>query len=457
MGRKSEMARGAAADPADVGSMDGISSMDLSHEMLTASSSFMRRPSTAQAEARSQRNVVLGDMGMVAAAQKKSVHVCFISPFGSALYDDQLGCSGGAELQLFLLANSLSSEANYRVTVLTTTSVGTGTEQVGRIVLIKRRAGGRLNRAAPGRWQAAKRVKGYLAAFAEMFALLRAINADVYVHAGAGVEVGAYALICRFINRAFVFVVASSADLCRPYGNLSAPLRWLYPLGVRCADAVVCRSEEQQQWLHARFRRQGFLVRTAHPEDDPPAGRPPSRPKRDTVLWVGRINPLKRPNAFLEIARRHPQERCVIVMMKDETHVRLWQEIHEQAIAVPNLLVHENVAWHAMRGFFEEAKVLICTSEYEGFPNTFVQAAMAGTPILSWSVDPDGVLARYGIGMCAHGSFDTLLSIVERFLSSPSLRDEYGSRASAYAVEHHRLSQVVQRFMQVVRPLAERA
>jgi glycosyltransferase involved in cell wall biosynthesis len=396
-------------------------------------------------------------MPTVVGVQAKNIHVCFISPLGSGLYKRGLECSGGAELQLFLLANALSADAQYRVTVLTTTNDETGSEQVGRIVLIKRRAGRRLDRPAAGRWKAAKRVTGYLAAFAEMFALLRSINADVYVHAGAGVEVGAYALICRLINRAFVFVVASSADLCRPYGNVSGPLRSLYPLGVRCADAVVCRSEEQQQWLRGRFRKEGVVVRTAHPDDNPLAGRRSSRRKRDTVLWVGRITPLKRPDAFLEIARRHPRERCVIVMMKDETHPCLWRDIHEQAAGVPNLLVQENVPWHAMTGLFEEAKILVCTSEYEGFPNTFVQAAMAGTPILSWSVDPDRVLTRYGIGVCAQGSFGTLLSAVDRFLSSPSLRDEYGCRASAYAVEHHRISQVVQRFKQVIRPLAERA
>ena len=81
------------------------------------------------------------------------------------------------------------------------------------------------------------------------FAVLRMfqdIDADVYLHAGAGVEVGAYALICRLLRRRFLFFIASSADLWEPYGRIDGPLKWLFPLGIRLAHAIVCRTAEQQ-------------------------------------------------------------------------------------------------------------------------------------------------------------------------------------------------------------------
>ena len=75
------------------------------------------------------------------------------------------------------------------------------------------------------------------------------IDADIYLHAGAGVEVGAYGLICRLLRRRFLFFIASSADLWEPYGKVEGPLKWLFPLGVRLAHEVVCRSAEQQDHL----------------------------------------------------------------------------------------------------------------------------------------------------------------------------------------------------------------
>lgn len=391
-----------------------------------------------------------GENGAAGSTLAGTLHVCVLSPLGAGLYKSDVGYSGGAEFQLFLLARALSSEADYRVSVLTTVNDGAGTEQVGLVTLIKRRAGGRLDNN--GCWPAPKVIRGYVSAFLEMFALLRSIDADVYIHAGAGVEVGAYALICRLLHRRFVFVVASSADLCEPYGKVRSPLRWLYPLGVRFAHTVVCRSEEQQEWLHTRFHKAGVVIRSAHAEVKAQS-RDQAPSERHTLLWVGRVTPVKRPHQFLDVVRHFSDEPCTMVIMKDDGYPDLWLEIRKQAAALPNLRVCENVAWHAMDRFFEEAKVLVCTSEYEGFPNTFVQAAMAGAPILSWSVDPDGVLVRHGIGMCAAGSFEELLRMLQQLLSSRSLRDEYGRRAYAYATEYHRLSDAVERFKHMIRSL----
>ncbi|MFO0765317.1 MAG: hypothetical protein U0231_00680 [Nitrospiraceae bacterium] len=90
-----------------------------------------------------------------------------------------------------------------------------------------------------------------------MWDLFQRINADVYVHAGAGVEVGAYALICRFLHRRCVFVVASNADLTDRYGLVRGPLARLYPLGVRLADEVVCRTEDQRELLPGDWGAKG--------------------------------------------------------------------------------------------------------------------------------------------------------------------------------------------------------
>lgn len=326
----------------------------------------------------------------------RPVRTCFISPLGYGLYDPASRQPfGGAEVQLHLLSGELARDPAFEVSVLTTVTNAPGSERLGRLTLVKRKAGGRV---AQARW------KGYAEALLEMAGLLKTIDADVYLHAAAGVEVGAYALICRLLRRRFVYVVVSSADLDDPYGNVVGPLRWLYPLGLRLADAIVCQTEEHRAALRARCGRESALIRTGHPSQESAAGAGTG------ILWVGRAHPLKQPELFVELAERLPAERCVMVLMRDRLHPELMRKVRARAGELRNLTLHEDVPLPDVGRFFEDAKLLVNTSTYEGFPNTFVQAALQSVPILSWKVDPDGVLAGHGIGVSSAGSFARLVA-----------------------------------------------
>jgi glycosyltransferase involved in cell wall biosynthesis len=266
------------------------------------------------------------------------------------------------------------------------------------------------------------------------------------------VEVGAYALISRLLRRRFVYVVASSVDVSRPHGQVVGPLRWLFPTGLRLADAVVCRTLEQQAWLRNRYGRDGVLIRTAHPIP-PEHSALGAHHSRSTILWVGRMHPLKQPELFLDLAERLPQERCSMVVMRDPAHAELGARIRDRIARLPNVTLHENVPWTEVGRWFDRAKLLVNTSTYEGFPNTFVQAAMHGTPILSFTVDPDGVLARHRIGIDAGGSFDRLATAAERVCRSKDLRAELGRRARAYGATFHDLSRSAEELKALLRML----
>jgi len=377
------------------------------------------------------------DPGPALAALSRPLRVCFISPLGYGLYNRSSGYPfGGAEVQFYLLANELARDPAYRVTVLVTVREEPGMESRGALTIVKRKGKGRL--ALGG-------ILSAVSAFCDMLGQLRAIDADVYLHAGAGGEVGAYALICRLLRRRFVYVVASSADLSDANGHVRGPWRGLFPLGCRLAHAVVCRTDEQMRRFRTRYRCEGVLIRTGHPVPPPPATG-----AKSTVLWVGRMHPLKQPEMFLDLAGRLPNERFVMVFTHDEVHEDLCRSIRSRAAALPNVAVHEDVAWQDVGRFFEEAKLFVNTSTYEGFPNTFVQAAMQATPILSWTVDPDGALTRHRIGYCAGGSFERLAEETERICASKPHRADMGSRARDYARQYHDLQQSVRELKALV-------
>lgn len=364
------------------------------------------------------------------------LRVCFVSPLGHGLYHPESRLPfGGAEVQSFLTAGALAKDARFEVTVLTTVERGPSVEHVGAVRLVSRQGRGRLG-TARGVGPLAY-CRDYWSAFREMWAQFQWINADVYVHAGAGVEVGAYALICRLMHRRFIFVVASDADLSERYGMAHGPLRRLYPLGIRLADLVICRTEEQRLLLQRRFGREGIVIRSGHPI--PPMVEKP----RHTVLWVGRIHPVKQPRVFLDLAARCPEFQFAMVGMRDQFQMALWEDVEARARDLPNLLFQANLSLARVDEVFRSAKVFVNTSLYEGFPNTFVQAAASAIPIVSLSVDPDRVIARQQIGICAEGSFESLVTAVHRLCQDERLREDNGRRARVYALEHHNLEHSV--------------
>ncbi len=384
----------------------------------------------------------------------RPIKVCFISPLGHGLYQPDSGSAfGGAEVQFFLLSRELAMDQAFHVSVLTTVGERPGAEQHGRLTVVKRQARGRLSvkpyPEGPGTFGV---WRGYAAAFWDMWKVLRDIGADCYLHAGAGVEVGAYALICRLLRRRFIYVVASSVDLTHPNGKVKGPLRWLYPMGLRLSDAVVCRSYEQQASLRARYGLEGVLIRTGHQLPTPYPGTR-KREEQSAILWVGRIHPVKQPEMFLDLAERFPNEHCVIIAMPDSSHEDLWRHVQRRAAMLPNVTLYERIPWESINSHFKQAKLFLNTSRHEGFPNTFVQAAVHGIPILSWTVDPDGVLSREGIGMCAEGSFERLATSVRQGCASPSQLAEMGRRAEAYARREHDLNRSTEKLKHLVRSL----
>jgi glycosyltransferase involved in cell wall biosynthesis len=85
-----------------------------------------------------------------------------------------------------------------------------------------------------------------------------------------------------------------------------------------------------------------------------------------------------------------------------------------------------------MPDLYSRASMLCCTSAFEGFPNTFLEAWSYGLPIVS-TVDPDGLIARHELGKIAHDQ--SSLSSAIRLLSK---NHAMFSRVSANARRHFR-------------------
>lgn len=390
-------------------------------------------------------------------ALRRPLKICVISPLGYGLYRPDRGIPfGGAEVQLYLLATSLAQDPSCAVTVLTTVERDPGEEQQGPLRLIKRQGGKRAEGlSGAGPYAVLRTLRGYASAYAEMRKLFLAIDADLYVHAGSGADVGVYAWLCRRMGRRFVFVVASTADLDRACGTATGPFRWLSPLGIRWSDAVVCRTRDQQELLKQHYGREGILIRTGHPIPRTQHPALSTQHSKSSILWIGRLHPVKQPERFLDVVEQMSDQPCVMIGMRDAAHGELARVVARRAAELPNLTLVHDVPRDRVDEYLRGTKLLVNTSAYEGFSNTFVQAAMAGVPVCSLTVDPDGLLSRKEIGLCAGGDMGRLVASAQTLLASDLQRRELGRRASAYAAVHHDLGRTTADFKLLAHSLVD--
>lgn len=117
---------------------------------------------------------------------------------------------------------------------------------------------------------------------------------------------------------------------------------------------------------------------------------------RPTVCFVGRLDRVKRPDVFFDLARRHPEARFIAAgASQDDSYAA---ELLHRYSGLPNLELTgfvDQFASDALSRIFAESWVLVNTSAKEALPNAFIEAAGHRCAILS-PFDPDGFATRSG-------------------------------------------------------------
>jgi glycosyltransferase involved in cell wall biosynthesis len=258
-------------------------------------------------------------------------------------------------------------------------------------------------------------------------ALMRA-DADVYYTSCAGMHVGLVAMFCRRHRRGHVHRLASDTD-ADPKKLLIQYTRdkKLYEYGLRRADSVLCQHAGQQRALMAHFGVAGVVAGLLV---DSPA-QLLNRDQRDLeILWVNNLRDLKRPDLVLELAVRMPSRHIHMIGGPQPGFSDLYATIQSAARELPNLTFYGRVPYHHVGDYYDRSKILINTSDTEGFPNSFLQSWRRGIPVISF-FDPDGLIAREGLGISTT-SIDDMASAADRLITDEQAWEKVSARCSAY-------------------------
>ncbi len=335
---------------------------------------------------------------------------------------------GGAELQMYLLGHELSRRG-WDVAYLVGDYGQDAADSPG---------GFRVEAVKPGRDGT---LPGTVRALRRFWKALANVDADIYVTRGLTAQTGVVAAFAQWHRRHSVFWFGKDADALYAVPRRSGlPIAERIPAwyGMRHASAVVCQTSQQLELLRAHAGRSGVLIRNVTPWDPAASDGGACGP----VLWVGSIQPKKRPRMVLEIAARLPHVQFVMIGGKMKGHERLYEATVAGVAQLPNVEYLGFVPHTEIAQYFQAAAMLVSTSDgrQEGFPNVFLQAWSTGLPVAA-TCDPDGIIRDHGLG-CHCESASELVEAISRFRENPDIHNAIAGRARGYVRKHHSAERV---------------
>jgi glycosyltransferase involved in cell wall biosynthesis len=366
-------------------------------------------------------------------------HVCFVAPTTWPILsgDSEIPVIGGAEVQQSVIAPALAARG-YRVSMICLDYGQPDATVVKGVTVYKTH---RPDEGIP--------VLRFLhPRLTSTWSTLKRVDADVYYQRTAAITTAVTAEFCRRHGRHSIYAGASDVDFTPGREDIRyARDRKIFQFGVKRVDKVLVQNEAQRATLLANYGRQGILIPNCY---TPPPGARADR--GGYVLWVATVRPSKRPELLLELARAMPHHRFVVIGGSDPD--RRGQEYHaamrEAAAKLPNITFRGFVPFAEADRCFDGARVVVNTSLYEGFPNTFLQAWSRGVPTVAF-VDTGSRQDGQPVYDVAADTAD-MAARVERLMRDDLHWHAASQRAEAFFRQNHSVEAVVGMYEREIAP-----
>jgi glycosyltransferase involved in cell wall biosynthesis len=342
--------------------------------------------------------------------------ICFVAPQTYPIFvgDPSIRVIGGAQVQQSLLARGFV-KLGYRVSMIVLNyGQEDGIEKDG-VTLHRAHAP---DEGIPG-------VRFFHPRLSSIWQAMQRADADIYYQRASGAMSAFMVAFAKKHSRLSVYAAASDRDFFQ-----KSPLphwrdRMLFHWALRHADLVVAQSEIQRATCAQNFGRDSVVIRSCYDHQ----GRPGEH--AGVILWVGNILPVKRPELFVELARKLPKYRFKMIGGLDDTAVA---PLRSLAAGLTNIEFAGFVPFVEIESHFDGASVLVNTSTNEGFPNTFLQAWSRGIPTVS-IFDPRTYLLNVRVGEVVT-SVEQMAQTISSIKSDSTLWTSLGQASQRYFLEN---------------------
>jgi glycosyltransferase involved in cell wall biosynthesis len=355
--------------------------------------------------------------------------ICFLGRVAEAL---QGNTPGGAEMQISLLAKALVRD-------------GCQVDVIDPPIAQSFRTGEGIDVWNIPQWSHG--IRGLRLITHRLPGLVKALYehpADVYYVRGRSFWFFVVAAVAKRLRGKFIVAVAHDSDLMQFRDRYRLFYRydkglweWLSnylltevfsPIVLRFADILFVQHEKQKQLAEQRGKR-AILFRNIL--DNSLSVAEPRSMKRNYVV-VGELSVRKGLPILLQIVTECPDEIFEIIgPPTDNEGVKAFDILK----SLRNTVMWGRLDNAKTRELIAHSKALVNTSLVEGFPNTFLEAWCIGKPVISFNVDPDGVIAKYNLGVACSGDLQLMKKYItgNNFSYDPTVLKKYVAKFHSVA------------------------
>ena len=326
--------------------------------------------------------------------------------------------SGGAELQVALLARELAGLGHDVVLA------GGDSGQPDRVTLqgVRTRNAGKFHTG---------RLPEMLGAIPRVIRVLHEERPDWVIVMGWTAWLFILWLLRPVFGFRLDFTCALDSEINGAYRKENPVFGALFEFAVRRSDARHAITRDQQKCFLERGMDATFYRYLIFPRKRPLA----DAAKSVDFLWVSRCQPIKQPHLFIEIAQAIPEASFEMICPPENRD--LWDEVSRLAASCPNLRLIESVPYHKIQDHYDRARVFVNTSEWEGWPNSFIQAGLGQVALLSLNVNPDNLFEAFGLGRFCAGDFGKMIPAAREMLAAPEALAHMQSESARFVTEMH--------------------
>jgi glycosyltransferase involved in cell wall biosynthesis len=360
-------------------------------------------------------------------------HICFVAPTTWPILTaaDGIPVVGGAEVQQSMIAPALARRG-YRVSMI---CLDYGQDDAVRVKGVTVHKAHKPEEGLPV-------LRFVHPRMTSIWRAMKRVDADIYYQRTAAVYTGYVAAFCRLNGRKSVYAGASDVDFLPGREDIRYLRdRKIFRWGLRHVDRVIAQNSAQHEQLVEHYGIDAPVIQSCY---QPPASARCDR--HGYVLWVASVRPSKRVELVLEIARRLPQYRFVVIggPDPDRKSQEYFESVKAAAARLANVELKGFVPFHEAEHYFNGARVVLNTSRYEGFPNTFMQAWARGIPSVGF-VDTGS--KRDGIPVYdVVGDVDEATWKLERLMRDDSAWERASRTVRAHFEDCHSVDAVIDRY-----------